>query len=442
MGRLYGQPWEQCDVAAFASGIKGDGVISGLAVSEKGTPDMGVQVTAGSCYIDDTIYTEASTTNLVIDNGHATHDRKDLITYDATAGNPAVVKGTAATPPIPPSIPSGDILLAIVLVDATESTSILNADIMEGRVLIIAPTYGLDDLYVRNCAKIYGWFTGGLAPILTVAINRLTLSNDTTDAIYRCDLSQAVRYHTGFANNLYGWSIGGALNPAIPTARMDRITLADDTTNAIARGDISHARYHLTGFTDMIYGWLGGGAGNSDIIDRMVLADDTTTAVDRCNLSSGRGELAGFTDLSYGWFGGGAGYSNIVDRITLADDTTNAIDRCNISVGRQRLVVLTDHVYGWFIAGEYAAAGYSSRIDRIVLANDTTNAVDRADLITPKYSLAGFTDDIYGWLGGGMDGAGNKDTVERFTLANDTVNAVDRCDLPSVARGQAAFTGA
>ena len=136
MGRLQGESWEQCDITAFASGIQGDGVVSGLAVTEKGTPDMGVSVAAGSCVIGSATYTEGAATNLVIDNGDATHDRKDLITYDATADSPAVVKGTAATPPLPPAIPDGDILLAVVLVEQSESTSILNFDITEGRVFV------------------------------------------------------------------------------------------------------------------------------------------------------------------------------------------------------------------------------------------------------------------------------------------------------------------
>lgn len=134
MGQLNNTDWEHVDIAAIIAGIKGDGVLTGLAVSESSTPAMSVLVASGTCKISNVVYTEASGQNLNISNGDATHPRKDIIVYDATAGNPAVVEGTPAAAPIPPNIPNGDIYLAMVHVAANESTSIVNADIDEGRI--------------------------------------------------------------------------------------------------------------------------------------------------------------------------------------------------------------------------------------------------------------------------------------------------------------------
>ena len=137
MGQLYDEDWEHVDIKAFREAIIGNGVITGLEVMQSAAPAMTVLVSAGQCTIDGVVYSEASGQNLNIGNGDATHDRKDIIVYDATAGNPAVIAGTPAAAPIPPDIPAGDILLGIVLVEANEVTSILNADITEDRVYAI-----------------------------------------------------------------------------------------------------------------------------------------------------------------------------------------------------------------------------------------------------------------------------------------------------------------
>lgn len=134
MGQLYNEDWEHVDIEAFREAIIGNGVITGLAVTQSDTPGMTVKVSLGQCTIDGVVYAESSNQNLNISNGDATHDRKDIVVYDATAGNPAVVAGTPAAAPVPPDIPSGDILLGIVLVEQNESTSILNIDITEDRV--------------------------------------------------------------------------------------------------------------------------------------------------------------------------------------------------------------------------------------------------------------------------------------------------------------------
>jgi hypothetical protein len=120
----------------------GDGVISGLDVSEKGAgANMSVDVATGSTLIGGTTYTESSIVNLVIEAAHATLHRKDLITYDPTTSNPVVTKGTnhaggTADPIYPPNIPTGDILLAVIEVAAT-ATTITNGEITDCIVEVV-----------------------------------------------------------------------------------------------------------------------------------------------------------------------------------------------------------------------------------------------------------------------------------------------------------------
>lgn len=294
----------------------------------------------------------------------------------------------------------------------------------------------------------YGWFGGGNTGAATDLIDRITLPSDTTNAVYRCDLTVAKYKLASFADSLYGWFGGG--NPA--TNVVERITLADDTTNAIDRCNLMTSRYGLTAFTDNTYGWFGGGF-QTGFVDRITLADDTTNAMVRCGLISMVRELSSFENAVYGWFGGGlAGpmtHINIVQRITLSNDTVNALDRCNITLSRHGLAAFSNDTYGWFGGGHYGILisnpyYYTTDIvDRITLADDTTNAIDRCDLSLSRAVISAVTDGIYGWVGGGSKygGAGPTDTIDRMTIADDTTNAIDRCDITVARYGLAAFSG-
>lgn len=140
MGRNTNEDWEQSDISAILAGIKRDGVISGLSVAESSPAAMSVKVEIGLCIIDGVVYSELSPQNVSISNGDATHPRKDIVVYDATAGAPVVCEGTPAAAPHPPDIPDGDIYLGMVFVAANETTSVENTDISEGRVFVDVKT--------------------------------------------------------------------------------------------------------------------------------------------------------------------------------------------------------------------------------------------------------------------------------------------------------------
>lgn len=136
-----GNVLEQPQLNNMIRAMGGDGVISGFGVIERGAgANMSVDVPLGEARIGMLFESETGTTNLSIDAAHATLERKDLITYDASLNIPAVIKGTdhagtTVDPTYPPDIPTGDILLAIVMVDAA-TTTIVTGDITDCRIII------------------------------------------------------------------------------------------------------------------------------------------------------------------------------------------------------------------------------------------------------------------------------------------------------------------
>lgn len=123
-------------VNALVEALGGIHTLTGMQVTEKGAgANMSVDVSAGHCISGGTFEDETATVNKAISNGDATNDRYDLITYDISGNDILVVEGTASATPNPPAKnASGDVLLAIVLVQAAEETSITNADIYDLRV--------------------------------------------------------------------------------------------------------------------------------------------------------------------------------------------------------------------------------------------------------------------------------------------------------------------
>ena len=154
----YNDILENVQVNNIILAAAGDGVISGLDVSERGAGvNMSVDVATGSVIIGGTTYTESSIVNLAISTADATHARKDLVIYDVATTNPLVVIGTPATPPLPPDITAGDILLAIVNVAANE-TVITNSEITDGIVGVVTggSLDGLSNVVITSVADNEG----------------------------------------------------------------------------------------------------------------------------------------------------------------------------------------------------------------------------------------------------------------------------------------------
>ena len=140
------------DVVTFTGGVSAVGMGHGLvrpghlAVTQNGTPNMSVNVAAGTALVNGTsvlaqgVYavTNDAQVNLAIATADATNPRRDLVclqvrdtTADGSGFNDArlfVVTGTPAASPVDPTVPAGCLVLARVQVNAL-ATSIVNATI-------------------------------------------------------------------------------------------------------------------------------------------------------------------------------------------------------------------------------------------------------------------------------------------------------------------------
>jgi hypothetical protein len=186
----------------------GWGVVSGMAVSEKGAgANMSVDVAAGTVWIDDTEVTKGSTTNVAITAAHATYARYDLVIINSS-GTISVVDGTAGDPSFANDYDfegNNAILLAEVEVPATD-TAIEDAQITDKRIITqetripsdVTGSRAVDDTVYQN--------TTGQAMLVvigghnndsgfgTLHVNELHISSDNFVAsdITVCKVSAAV----------------------------------------------------------------------------------------------------------------------------------------------------------------------------------------------------------------------------------------------------------
>jgi hypothetical protein len=114
-----------------------NGVISGGAVTQAGTPSMNVPVVAATNAVDGTQVTVAGQT-VSLDDAHATLPRWDLV-YVNAAGTATKLTGTAATSPHPPQLPASCVAHARIYVPAGD-TAITNAQIVDLRVFVPVPS--------------------------------------------------------------------------------------------------------------------------------------------------------------------------------------------------------------------------------------------------------------------------------------------------------------
>ncbi|MCK5644769.1 MAG: hypothetical protein KAJ19_28475, partial [Gammaproteobacteria bacterium] len=91
-----GNPIEPIYLNNLRVAARGWGVVSGLAVSQRGAgANMSVDIATGEAWINGTKVTKGSTTNVVITSAHASYDRYDLVVINSS-GTISVIDGTAA----------------------------------------------------------------------------------------------------------------------------------------------------------------------------------------------------------------------------------------------------------------------------------------------------------------------------------------------------------
>jgi len=123
---------DQQDFEYIQEALKGNGVMSGCAVTAQGTPDMTVAVAAGSVRTTNMATNEVSAGNATITAADSTDPRIDIVVA-AQDGTVAVRAGTPGSAPVHPSPTAGDIPIALVYIEANE-TAIESTMIVDKRL--------------------------------------------------------------------------------------------------------------------------------------------------------------------------------------------------------------------------------------------------------------------------------------------------------------------
>lgn len=130
---------DQVDIDIIATGARGDGVVSGCAVTAQGSPDMTVAVASGRIAVAG-VGLDVASGNVTIGAAHSTYPRFDLVVV-SDAALKSVVAGTAQTGPVFPAVPASSVALAAVYVPAGV-TSIGATYIVDKRFTVAEPDVG------------------------------------------------------------------------------------------------------------------------------------------------------------------------------------------------------------------------------------------------------------------------------------------------------------
>lgn len=250
---------------------QGNGVMDGLAVTEKGAgADMSVDVAAGGWIANATPNYASSTTNVSIDNGDA-YLRYDLI-YAKSDGTITVAKGTAAASDQEvPSVPANSIPLAVVSVAASESTSIADADITDARCILAEKqerllqyndTQATTSTTDSNMQSITITNAEASYPYLAVMAcgefaSSASTSTSTSEIIFydgSTQLGNSVK--CGNSNNQYvdavygGWTIKEVLVAGTDYTRGTGFTLTTRTANLVGSITLGSSHLEVKGLID------------------------------------------------------------------------------------------------------------------------------------------------------------------------------------------------
>jgi len=130
--------WFASDFNSMIDALQGNGIITGLVVTQRGAGvNMSVDVATGSYVANGTNVGKSSVTNVAIAASDPTNPRYDII-QASSAGAITAVTGTPASSPLVPDTSANQIRLAKIYVPAN-ATQILNAQIFDGRIIMMKP---------------------------------------------------------------------------------------------------------------------------------------------------------------------------------------------------------------------------------------------------------------------------------------------------------------
>ena len=251
--------------------------------------------------------------------------------------------------------------------------------------------------------SVYGYSVGGHDGARVATSDRITFSTSVTAASTVSNLSQARNYLAGLSDGaVYGYAMGGGTSGAA-VATSDRITFSTSVTAASTVSNLSTARdLGPAGVSDgSVYGYaMGGGIDPSPVYatsDRITFSTSVTAASTVSNLSQARGQPAGVSDGSvYGYAMGGFTGSWVrvatTDRITFSTSVTAASTVSNLSQARMGTTGVSDgSVYGYAMGGD-TASNIVATTDRITFSTSVTAASTVSNLSTVRGYTAGVSD--------------------------------------------------
>lgn len=122
------------NIYSYLNESTGSGIITGLAVTAQTTPDMTVNVTAGTVHLPSgKRYSISSSTTITVSTASTAYPRIDII-YVSSAGAISYLTGTPASSPTAPVLPTGGELLAQIGV-AVSQTTVASTNITDKRTI-------------------------------------------------------------------------------------------------------------------------------------------------------------------------------------------------------------------------------------------------------------------------------------------------------------------
>ena len=304
-------------------------------------------------------------------------------------------------------------------------------------------------------------------PSASSSIQRLDLSNDTTNASVHANMPETAFQTNGVGNSDYGYICG---NDKTSTSRID---YSNDTATTSPKGDLTVERGSAGVTGTPSYGYVGSGWKSNFFTqtsktDRIDYSNDTATAVVVGNMTFSKHNPTAAGNLSYGWFNqGGPGLNTRICRLDYSSDTTNAVQKGSLSASTYGRGATGDQSYGYFAGGfSPSPSSHQTVVCRIDYANDTPTSSTKGPLTTgvfygrmasskanglpflaPKtvdkgadgYAQASFGP-AFGYYCGGMVAGGggtNISTVERIDFDNDTATASTKGPLSSTRHSSA-----
>lgn len=308
----FNQILEHVQINNMVLAAAGNGVITGLAVSERGAgANMSVDVATGSALLNGTTYSESSVTNLTIAPADGAHARKDLIIYDSATSNPTVLQGTPATPAFPPDISSGDILLAIVEVAACVA-EITNSEITDCAIDVVTggSLDGLSNVLITSVAdkEILTWNSASskwinqtAAELGLAALAGFTMAGDIDMAGNEIDNLNQIDSYLSVGTDVH--DSGGTRRIALASTS-SAFTAYDDAnmnshkvqnlSNPTASQDaatMSWVDAHNWATTDITSGTLPISRGGTGVTSASVVASVNATMVDSCSAGASIGNV-------------------------------------------------------------------------------------------------------------------------------------------------------